>query len=591
MPKLGHYVEIVNDKVAHSAIGSWFRLEAPRSLRPRQRYGSRFTTELRAGITTFAAMAYILAVNASILSDTGGTCVCPGNADDPVCDNDSAYLECVNLVRRDLVTATAAVSCLASFCMGLFANLPLGLAPGMGLNAYFTYQVVGYHGTGLVSYRQALSAVFIEGLLFVALAVLGLRQWLARAIPASLKAATGAGIGLYLTFIGLKSGAGIGVIGPDASDLVALAGCPTQYQDPETGECLSHVLQDGKVWIGIFCGGIFIVLLLMYRVRGAFLAGILLVSITAWPRPTSVTLFPYTESGDSNFNFFKQVVAFHPIRKTLNVFEWDASSGQFWIALITFLYVDIMDTTGTLYAMASYAGLVDDDTKDFEGSAMAYVTDAFSITIGSIFGVSPVTAYIESGSGIEDGGKTGITGMTIGICFFISIFFAPIFASIPTWATGGTLVIVGSMMMRSAATINWNYYGDSVPAFLTIALMPFSYSIAYGLIAGICAYICINGFVYILAHVTRGRITPRNYEQREYWTYRVKGGLLPQWVRRAARGDKRFWQDPEFRQPAVEARSGTVTPRADGEEALGADVSGGEKAMGRVASTLKSADQ
>merc|ERR1712000_76510 len=193
-----------------------------------------------------------------------------------------------------------------------------------------------------------------------------------------------------------------------------------------------------------------------------------------------------------------KVVAFHPIQNILVVQEWNISGygGQFGLALITFLYVDILDCTGTLYSMAHFAGAIDERTQDFEGSAVAYLVDAFGITIGSLFGSPPVTAYIESGAGISEGGATGLTAITTGLCFFISIFFAPIFASIPPWATGCTLIIVGSMMATAAKDINWKYFGDALPAFLTIAIMPFTYSIADGLIAGICSYILINTLVW-----------------------------------------------------------------------------------------------
>ena len=167
------------------------------------------------------------------------------------------------------------------------------------------------------------------------------------------------------------------------------------------------------------------------------------------------------------FDFFKQVVVFHPIQRILVVQQWDVSEygGQFGLAFITFLYVDILDCTGTLYSMARFCGAIDERTQDFEGSAVAYLVDAFGISIGSLFGVPPVTAYIESGAGISEGGATGLTAMTTGVCFFISIFFAPIFASIPPWATGCTLVIVGSLMAKAAADINWRYMGDAIPAF------------------------------------------------------------------------------------------------------------------------------
>ncbi|KAF6808666.1 purine transporter [Colletotrichum sojae] len=546
-------IHATNAKIAASPVGWWFQLEG--SGHPRERKGSLFFTELRAGLVAFFAMAYIIAVNSSIVSDSGGTCVCTGTEADPVCDADQDYLLCVAEVKRDIVTATAAISALATFFMGLLSNMPVGVAPGMGLNAYFAYSVVGYHGTGAVPYQVALTAIFIEGFIFFGLALLGMRQWLARAIPRSIKLATGVGIGFFLTLIGLTYSEGIGLVVGATSTPLELAGC-TQDQLVD-GLCpSSHKMRSPTMWIGIFCGGILTVMLMMYRFKGAILAGIILVSIISWPRGTPVTYFPDTAVGDSNFDFFRKVVNFHPIQRTLNVQEWNVSgySGAFGLALVTFLYVDILDCTGTLYSMARFANLIDEETQDFEGSSVAYMVDALSISIGAIFGTPPVTAFVESGAGISEGGKTGITAMMTGLCFFISVFFAPIFASIPSWATGCVLILVGSMMVRAVTEINWRYMGDAVPAFITMALMPFTYSIADGLIGGVCSYILINTLVWIIEKASFGRIVPPNKDEKDPWTWRIPGGILPPWVRRLAKGKKDFWRadEAESRRHAVE---------------------------------------
>ncbi|RDW77772.1 xanthine permease family protein-like protein [Coleophoma cylindrospora] len=531
----------INDAVADSIIGRRFRLQGSGHAKARE--GSRFLTEIRAGLATFFAMAYIISVNATILTDSGGTCVCKDTAD-PTCATDVDYNLCLGVIHRDFITGTAAISALASFCMGLFANMPIALAPGMGLNAYFTYTVVGFHGLGPVSYRLALTAVFVEGFVFVGLSLLGLRQWLARVIPASVKLASGVGIGLYLTIIGMTYSAGIGLITGATSTPLELAGCLESQL--VNGVCPSFAkMRSPTLWIGIFCGGFVTAILMAYRVKGAIIAGILLVSIISWPRTTVATYFPHTPVGDDNFNFFKKVVTFHGIQETLVAQDWNVAgvTGQFGLAFITFLYVDILDCTGTLYSMARFAGAIDEETQDFEGSAVAYLVDAFGISIGSLFGLSPVTAFIESGAGISEGGKTGITAMVTGICFFISIFFAPIFASIPPWATGCTLIIVGAMMCKAAKDINWNYIGDSLPAFVTLAVMPFTYSIAYGLIAGITTYMIINTITWIIEKVSGGRIVPANKHLKDPWTYKVKGGILPAWLVRASKGKKDFWHD------------------------------------------------
>ncbi|TQS32383.1 hypothetical protein Golomagni_07300 [Golovinomyces magnicellulatus] len=255
---------------------------------------------------------------------------------------------------------------------------------------------------------------------------------------------------------------------------------------------------------------------MLYRVKGAIIAGILL-----------------------------KVVSFHKIENTLSVQEWNIGEygGQFGLALITFLYVDILDCTGTLYSMARFAGLIDPVTQDFEGSAVAYMVDALSISIGAVLGVPPVTAFVESGAGISEGGKTGITAMVTGICFFITVFFAPIFASIPPWATGCVLVIVGSMMATAVTEINWRYMGDAVPAFIALAMMPFTYSIADGLIGGVMSYIIINGLVWLIKVASGGRIVPPNYDEREGWTWRIPGGFFPPWMVRLTKGEKHFWRE------------------------------------------------
>ncbi|KZF20951.1 hypothetical protein L228DRAFT_223084 [Xylona heveae TC161] len=560
-----HIAEKVNLAVARSFVGKRFRLE--HSGHRKERKGSRFLTEIRAGLATFFAMAYIISVNATIVSDTGGTCVCNSTPDDPICTSNEEYALCQQVIHRDLITATAAIAALSTFCMGIFANMPLALAPGMGLNAYFAYTVVGFHGTGFVSYRLALTAVFVEGLVFVALSVLGLRQWLARAIPHSIKLATGVGIGLYLTIIGLTYSDGIGLITGATSTPLELAGCAASMRDPDTGLCPnSGKMRSPTMWVGIFCGGMFTAILMLYRVKGAIIAGILLVSIISWPRSTPVTYFPHTATGDAAFDFFKNVVTFHPITKILNVQDWSLgeAGGKFGLAFITFLYVDILDCTGTMYAMARFAGAIDERTQDFEGSAVAYLVDAFSVTIGSLFGCPPCTAFIESGAGISEGGRTGITSVVTGLCFFISIFFAPIFASIPPWATGCTLVIVGAMMATAAKDINWRYWGDALPAFITMAVMPFTYSISYGLIGGIISYIIINTVVWILEKASRGRIVPPGKEGKDPWTWRMEGGVLPPWIVRLSRGKKEFWrEDPVFDGEKTSNMEGVVVVQPD----------------------------
>ncbi|KNG48652.1 purine transporter [Stemphylium lycopersici] len=463
-------------------------------------------------------MAYIIAVNATVLSDTGGNCVC-NDTTDPLCLNNTEYLICKQDVNRNLITATAAVAGFSSFLFGFLTNMPVCLAPGMGLNAYFAYQIVGFNGSGLISYNLALTAVFIEGFIFIFLSLIGMRQWLVKVIPVSLKIAAACGIGLFLAEVGLSNNAGIGAIAGAKSTPLDIAGCADQYKD-EFGQCESHKMTSSTMWLGIMGGGILTAYLMSYKVKSAMILGILLVSIISWPRNTSMTYFPDTEIGNDRFNFFKKVVDFHPINRTLNALDWDVTRepGHFALALFTFLYVDIIDCTATLYSMARFSGVVDPETGDFPRSTIAYCTDAFCISIGALLGCSPVTAFIESGAGIAEGGKTGLTAMICGICFLVSMFFAPIFASIPPWATGCTLILVGCLMMRQITSINWRYIGDAIPAFVTVMFIPFGYSAAYGLIAGLMVYTALNGMIYLTKVISGGYIVPDDENHREYWT-------------------------------------------------------------------------
>ncbi|KAH7382690.1 purine transporter [Phaeosphaeria sp. MPI-PUGE-AT-0046c] len=531
----------LNDLVSRSVVGKYFHLDG--SGHPNEIRNARFTTELRAGLTTFFTMAYIIAVNASVLTDSGGTCVCKDPVD-PTCMANEEYSLCLVEINRDFITATAAIAALGSFLMGISANLPVAVAPAMGLNAYLAYQIVGFHGTGPIDYRVAMTAVFVEGFIFVALSLLGIRQWLARIIPASIKVACGAGIGLFLTLIGLSSSAGIGAISGAKATPLELAGCTAEFRDPATGACLSHKATNPTMWLGFLVGGVFTALLMTYKVRGSMIFGIALVSIFSWPRDTPITFFTRDVVGNSRFDFFKNVVGFHPIKNTLVAQDWDLSNvgGQFALAVFTMLYVDILDATGTLYSMARFSGVVDPDTGDFPKSTIAYSADAIAISIGSLFGSSPVTAFVESGAGIQEGGRTGITAITTGLLFFVSLFFAPIFASIPPWATGGALVLVGCMMMRGVLAINWNYPGDSIPAFVTLMFMPFSYSIAYGLIAGIMCYAIINGVTWAVGAISRGKVLPPDYDNKEYWSFHSDSPRGQPWFIRMAKGDKQFWK-------------------------------------------------
>ncbi|KAL5075316.1 hypothetical protein RYX36_014300 [Vicia faba] len=518
----------LNSYVANTRLGKWFKLS--------QR-NSTFTTELRAGTATFLTMAYILAVNASILTDSGGTCSVSDCV--PLCSNASVsisnctgpslhviqpdisckfdpvnpgYAACLDKTRKDLIVATVASSLIGCFIMGAFANLPLGLAPGMGANAYFAYTVVGFHGSGNISYQNALAAVFIEGMFFLFVSAIGLRAKLAKLVPKPVRISSSAGIGLFLAFIGLQNSQGIGLVGYSSSTLVTLGGCPSSSRaslapvvTAINGSvsllsggtvssdifCLNNRMESPTLWLGLV-GFIIIAYCLVKNVKGAMIYGIVFVTAVSWFRNTKVTAFPNTDAGDSAHEYFKKVIDIHTIKTTAGALSFsNIGKGYFWEAVITFLYVDILDTTGTLYSMARFAGFTD-EKGNFEGQYFAFMSDATSIVVGSLLGTSPVTAFIESSTGIREGGRTGITALTVAGYFFMALFFTPLLASIPAWAVGPPLILVGVLMMRSVVEIDWEDMKQAIPAFVTMILMPLTYSIAYGLIGGIGTYIVLN---------------------------------------------------------------------------------------------------
>ena len=396
--------------------------------------------------------------------------------------------------------------------MGVFANLPLAMAPGMGANAYFAYSVVGFHGSGTVPYRTALTVIFLEGLIFLLISAVGFRVRLAKLVPKPVRVSSSAGIGLFLAFIGLQNNEGIGLIGFSPSTLVTLGACPrsdltavapvmtlsngTVSLMPRGAAsdnilCSKNRMESPTLWLGLI-GFVIIAYCMMKKIKGAMIYGIVFVTVISWFRNTAVTVFPNTEMGNSAYRYFKKVVDVHVIKNTAGALSFKGmNKGPFWEPLFTFLYVDILDTTGTLYSMARFAGFLDLN-GDFEGQYFAFMADAFSIVVGSLLGTSPVTAFIESSTGIREGGRTGLTALTVAGYFFLAFFFTPLLASIPPWAVGPPLILVGVMMMRCVVEIKWDDMREAVPAFVTILLMPLTYSIAYGLIGGIGTYLVLH---------------------------------------------------------------------------------------------------
>ncbi len=386
-------------------------------------------TEIMAGITTFLTMAYILAVNPNILGETG-------------------------MDKGALFTTTVLMSALPTIFMALYAKLPLALAPGMGLNAFFAYTVclvMGY------SWQFALTAVFLEGLVFLLLTVTNLREKIVDVIPNALKNAIGAGIGLYIAFIGLKSA---GIVVNNEATLVALG-------DITTGSALLGA-------IGIIVTGF----LLVKNIKGALLFGILLTTLIGIP--LGVTHIE---------GVFSTPPSIEPICMK---FEWDhIFTKDMLIIVSTFLFVDLFDCIGTVIGVTNRAGMVKADGK-IPRLKQIFMVDSVSTAVGAMAGTSTVAVYVESAAGVNEGGRSGMTAFVTGICFLLALFFAPLFLAIPAAATTPVLVLVGLMMMSSVTKINFNDYAEAIPAFICVLLMPLTYSISEGIVLGHLSYIFIN---------------------------------------------------------------------------------------------------
>ena len=402
-----------------------------------------YRKEIIAGITTFLTMAYIIAVNPSILGATG-------------------------MPTGALVTATCLSAGLTTIIMGVFANLPFALASGMGLNAYFAFSVV----LGMnISWEVALTAVFVEGIIFIILSLLKVREAVVRAIPASLKYAVTAGIGLFIAFIGFQ-GAKITVA--DESTLVKLG----HFTSP-------------TFYIALI-GVVIIVLLEKKGAKGSILFGILGSTVLAW---IYALINPeYAASlgivlPDGIFRY--ESIA--PIAGKID-FEYmlhPETIGTFFTIVCTFLFVDFFDTIGSFVGVASKAGMLDKDGNVPNGGK-ALLVDAVGTTAGACLGVSTVTTFVESSTGVAAGGRTGWTAITTGVLFLLAMFFSPIFMAIPSCATAPALIYVGYLMLSEVKKIDFNDLTQGVPAFLTIALMPMTYSIGDGLTFGVLSYVVLN---------------------------------------------------------------------------------------------------
>ena len=402
-------------------------------------------TEILAGITTFLTMAYILAVNPAIFSALDGM---PGGA---------------------VFTATAAAAIIGTVVMALYAKKPFALAPGMGLNAFFVYTVclgMGY------SWQFALTAVLIEGLLFIVLTLTKVRTWLLNAIPGTLKKAIGAGIGLFIAFIGLQN-AGI-IVNNDAT-LVSLG----------------HITE-GTALLGMI--GLFITAgLVMAKVRGGMLWGILATTLLGL-----VIKDPATGEAITKLN---GVVALPDSVKPIAFqFEWhNVLTLDMLVVVFTFLFIDMFDTMGTIIGVHQGAGLVPEGNRrdDIPGMEQMFLADSIGTVCGACLGTSTTTTYVESASGVGEGGRTGLTAFSTAVCFVLALFFSPLFLAIPGAATAPALIIVGVMMMHSVTRIHWDDYCKAIPAFITLIMMPLAYSISDGILLGVISY--------VLCHAVAGR--------------------------------------------------------------------------------------
>ncbi|MEE0932456.1 MAG: NCS2 family permease [Clostridium sp.] len=398
--------------------------------------------EMLAGLTTFLTMAYVIAVNPNILSATG-------------------------MPAGPLVTATCLAAAIACILMGLFANLPFALASGMGLNAYFAYTVVGQMG---ISWKVALTAVFVEGIIFIILSLFKVREAVVNSIPKNMKLAVTGGIGLFIAFIGMVSS---GLVVANESTMVSLgAFTPT-------------------VIITVI-GLIIIAVLDKKRIRGSILWGILISAVIGWgfalvDKDAAASLGIYLPTGVFKFEGIGEIAG-----KVDLVHAFSGENIKMFITVVfTFLFVDFFDTVGTLVGVCSKAKMLDDE-GDVPNAGRALLVDAIGTTSGSLLGVSTVTTYVESSTGVAAGGRTGFTAITTGVLFLIAMFFSPIFIAIPSCATAPALIYVGYLMLGAVKEINFDNITEGVPAFLTIAAMPLTYSIGDGLTLGILSYVIIN---------------------------------------------------------------------------------------------------
>ena len=413
--------------------------------------GTDVRTEVIAGITTFMTMVYILAVNPSILEASG-------------------------MDRGSILTATAVASAIACFCMAAFSNKPFALSAGLGLNAYFAYTVcigMGY------PWQVALTAVFVEGVVFILLSLTNVREAIFNAIPASLKVAVSVGIGFFIAFIGVQN-AGLIV---DGSTLVTLFGFNASIAN-------GTFTTQGITVILALVGVMIIAMMLVKGVKGYMLYGILLTWLLGIICQLLGIYVPNPEAGFYSViptAIFSAPASMAPTFMKLDFSYIATHTLDFIVVVFAFLFVDIFDTLGTVIGCASKADMLDEEGK-LDGIKGVLLADAVGTTVGACLGTSTITTFVESSSGISEGGRTGLTSVTTGILFLLALFFSPLFLTIPSFATAPALIVVGFLMMQQVTKIDWTDLTEAIPCFCCITMMGFAYSISDGIAFGIVSF-------------------------------------------------------------------------------------------------------
>ena len=417
--------------------------------------GTTLRTELVAGLTTFMTMVYILALNPSILSASG-------------------------MEAGAVLTATAVASAIACFCMAAFSNKPFALSAGLGLNAYFAYTICGEMG---YSWQAALTAVLFEGIIFIFMSLTNIREAIFNAIPKPLKIAVSVGIGFFITFIGLQNAHVI----VDGATLVSLFSFKGALAN-------GTFVTEGITVLLALISVVIIFTLLHKNVKGYMLWGILIVWLLGIVCELTGLYVPNPEAGF--FSVIPAKIIDMPASMSSTMFKFDFSfitshPLDFFVMMFSFLFVDIFDTLGTVIGCASKAEMLDEEGK-LPGIKGVLLADAVGTTIGACLGTSTITTFVESSSGIAEGGRTGLVSVTTGVLFLLALFLSPLFLTIPSFATAPALIVVGFLMMQQVSQIDWNDMIDAIPCFVCMTMMGFAYSISEGISFGVIAWVVLH---------------------------------------------------------------------------------------------------